>query len=390
LVLSQADLANAQAALELATVTDKRNRELQANKLIPDADCDKSLADLHQAQAVVKMREAGLQTAKVDLDRCIIYAPINGIVISRNVDEGQTVASSFNTPTLFLIANDLTQMQIEAMVSEADVGGVEVGQKVNFTVDAFPNRQFPGVVNQVRYAPITNQNVVTYTCVVEVKNPELKLRPGMTATASIIIAERDDVVRIPNAALRFRPPEKAAPKVDPSAKGTNGVPAMAGGRTNASPEAKMAGGPGGTGERPSREEIRQRTQNMSPEERQAFFAQMRARYGDSGGSRGGGGGMPGGGGGGGGGRANQDGPATRTVYIIPAGAAKPADPKSGPELKPVTIKTGITDGSYTEVLEGLKDGDVVVSGLNQPVGGAAGARPGATPFGGPFGGPRRF
>src|SRR6185436_564181 len=146
-------------------------------------DYDKAVADLHQAEAVVDMRTASLNRSQVDLSRTTIFAPVDGVVISRNVDVGQTVAASFNTPTLFLIANDLKKMRIEAMVSEADVGGVEEGQRVTFTVDAFPGRQFRGEVSQVRFAPITNQNVVSYTSVVAVNNEDLKLRPGMTATA---------------------------------------------------------------------------------------------------------------------------------------------------------------------------------------------------------------
>src|ERR1041385_3734850 len=155
------------------------------------------------------MRQAALNKSKVDLERTTIYAPIDGIVISRVVDVGQIVAASFNAPVLFSIANDLHQMRIEAMVSEADVGGVEEGQQVTFTVDAFPGQKFRGDVTQVRFAPVTNQNVVTYTCVVEVNNADLKLRPGMTANASIIVAEKRNVLRIPSAALRFRPPEGA-------------------------------------------------------------------------------------------------------------------------------------------------------------------------------------
>jgi HlyD family secretion protein len=149
---SEAELANAQAALEYAQVNMRRARDLKAAELIPGAEFDKTSADLHQAEAVVRMREASLNKSKVDLERTTIYAPIDGIVISRNVDKGQTVAASFNTPTLFQIANDLRNMQIEAMVSEADVGGVEEGQQVRFTVDAFPNRQFRGTVRQVRFA----------------------------------------------------------------------------------------------------------------------------------------------------------------------------------------------------------------------------------------------
>src|SRR5688572_27518122 len=178
----EAELANAAASLELNEFEFKRAKELFEGKLISESEYIRAQVALHQAQAVVKMRQANVDRAKVDLERTIINAPIDGIVITRNIEVGQTVAASFNTPTLFFIANDLAKMQIEAAVSEADVGGVEEGQPVNFTVEAFI-RPFKGQVKQVRYAPITNQNVVTYTAIVEVDNADLKLRPGMTATA---------------------------------------------------------------------------------------------------------------------------------------------------------------------------------------------------------------
>src|SRR2546426_653523 len=138
----------------------RRAAELRKSDLIAQSELDTTVANLHQAEAAVIIREATLQRAKVDLGRCKIYAPTNGIVISRNVDVGQTVAASFSAPTLFVIANDLAKMQIDAMVSEADIGGVAVGQNVNFTVDAFPYRTFTGNVAQIRNAPTTNQNVV--------------------------------------------------------------------------------------------------------------------------------------------------------------------------------------------------------------------------------------
>ncbi|MGC8991692.1 MAG: efflux RND transporter periplasmic adaptor subunit, partial [Verrucomicrobiia bacterium] len=207
LTQAEAELSNAEAALELAQLNHRRAKELHSNQLITQADYDKTIVDLHQAEAAKKMREAAVERARVELSRTTITAPVNGIVISRNVDVGQTVAASFNTPTLFLIANDLAKMQIEAMVSEADVGGVEEGQRVEFTVDAFPTRKFEGFVKQVRYAPITNQNVVNYVTVVDVENPDLKLRPGMTANASIITARRDGVLRVPTSAFLFRPKE---------------------------------------------------------------------------------------------------------------------------------------------------------------------------------------
>src|SRR5256885_12832942 len=204
-----ADLANAQAGLELAKFNAKRAKKLYEDKLISESEFEQAEVALQQADANVKIRQASVDSAKVDPDRTTIYAPISGMVISRKVDAGQTVAASFNTPELFTIANDLTKMQIETLVSEADIGGVEEGQKVNFTVDAFPGHKFSGRVNQVRFAPVTNQNVVNYTTVVEVDNKDLKLRPGMTANATIITAQRTNIFYVPNAALRFRPPDNA-------------------------------------------------------------------------------------------------------------------------------------------------------------------------------------
>ncbi|MBU6399925.1 MAG: efflux RND transporter periplasmic adaptor subunit, partial [Verrucomicrobia bacterium] len=207
---AEGNLANAKAVLELAQIEERRQKTLLQNHLIAQADYDQALANLHEAEAQVKINEASVENAKVNLDRCTIYSPTNGVVISRNVDVGQTVAASLAAPTLFVIANDLSKMQIDANVAEADIGGVEVGQDVDFTVDAFPYRTFHGKVTQVRNAAITVQNVVTYDTVIGVNNQDLKLRPGMTANVSIIIARRDNALRIPNAALRFRPPEELA------------------------------------------------------------------------------------------------------------------------------------------------------------------------------------
>ena len=172
---SEGNLANARAGLELAQLNARRAGQLQKDKLIPQSDSDKAVADLHQAEAQVKINEAALERAQVDLNRCTISAPTNGMVISRSVDVGQTVAASLSAPTLFVIANDLSRMQIDAMVSEADIGGVEVNQEVRFTVDAFPSRAFLGQVRQIRNAPSTNQNVVSYDAVVTVENRDLKL-----------------------------------------------------------------------------------------------------------------------------------------------------------------------------------------------------------------------
>src|SRR5881628_2710232 len=204
---AEGDLASAQAALELARVNAKRTQELFARKTSSQADVDQAMANLHQAEANVKIKQGALDKAKADLDHCTITSPIDGVVISRSVDVGQTVAASLQAPVIFQIANDLTKMQIDSNVAEADVGVVDVGQDVDFTVDAFPTRTFHGKVVQVRNAPITVQNVVTYDTVIGVSNPELKLKPGMTANVSIIVAHKDDVLQIKNAALRYRPPD---------------------------------------------------------------------------------------------------------------------------------------------------------------------------------------
>jgi HlyD family secretion protein len=177
----------------------------QAQEKASAAQLDSAKAKLESARAGIKQAEAELELAQVNLNHTEIMAPVNGIVISRNVDVGQTVAASLQAPTLFTIAQDLTEMQVDTNVSESDVGRVVVGQETSFTVDAFPQNVFKGKVTEVRNAPLTIQNVVTYDVVVQVKNPELKLRPGMTANVSILVAHKDNILKIPNGALRFRP-----------------------------------------------------------------------------------------------------------------------------------------------------------------------------------------
>ncbi len=164
-----------------------------------------AMADIQSSEARLEQAESQLDSSKVDLTYTIIKSPIDGIVINRRVNIGQTVAASFQAPVLFQIANDLSKMQVECSVDEADIGKVKEGQKVRFTVDAFPDENFTGKVSQVRYAPEIVQNVVTYTTIVEVNNPEMKLRPGMTATVSVVTGEAKNVLRVPNSALRFNP-----------------------------------------------------------------------------------------------------------------------------------------------------------------------------------------
>ncbi len=202
---TEGDLASAQAALELAKLNATRTQQLFTQKNSSQQDLDQAMANLHQAEANVKIKQGALDKAKADLEHCTITSPIDGVVISRSVDVGQTVAASLQAPIIFMIANDLTKMQIDSNVAEADVGVVAIDQNVDFTVDAFPTHTFHGKVTQVRNAPITVQNVVTYDTVIGVSNPDLKLKPGMTANVSILIAHRDNVLQIKNAALRYRP-----------------------------------------------------------------------------------------------------------------------------------------------------------------------------------------
>jgi HlyD family secretion protein len=301
---AEGDLANAQAALELARINANRIQGLVAKQSSAQADLDTTTAALHQAEANVKIKQGALDKAKADLEHCTITSPIDGVVISRSVDVGQTVAASLQAPVIFTIANDLAKMQIDSNVAEADVGVVVVDQSVDFSVDAFPNQTFHGKVIQVRNAPIAVQNVVTYDTVIGVSNPELKLKPGMTANVSIVVSHRDDVLKITNAALRFRPAESKTAEAKPSA----------------SPR----------GSRPTAGGARNRTGEPRSE---------------------------------------------RTIYVL-----------RGSDPTPVQIKTGISDGVYTEVLEGLKEGDRVVTaalGANREA-----AQPQTNPFSG--GGPRRF
>jgi HlyD family secretion protein len=297
---AQANLANAKANLELQQVEANRSAQLFTNKLVSSSDYDTAIATLHEAEAMVQLDQASLDNANANLGYCKIRSPVDGIVISRAVNLGQTVASSFNTPTLFQIANDLTKMQIDSSVAEADVGGVVEGQRVDFTVDAYPYRNFRGVVTQVQNSPTTVNNVVTYDCVISVTNADYKLKPGMTANVSIVIAQRENTLTIPNSALRFRPPDTAVVETN-----ANITAPQAAQTTN-------AGDRGGTG------------------------SQGRRNGGSS--------------------RARGERPIFHMVYVL-SGTGKDA------RLQMVQIRTGITDGISTEVLTGLDEGAQIVTGM---------------------------
>ncbi len=208
-LISTADRDTAQATYdaEVAAVDSSQAQVQAASDSVNAAQADRDVAQtqLLNAQAQVKQQKAALQQAQIDLDHTAIIAPVDGTVVSRQVDVGQTVAASLQAPTLFQIAQDLTKMQVDTNVDEADVGRVQVGQQALFTVDAFPGRTFRGAVAEIRKAPINVQNVVTYDVVIAVANPDLKLFPGMTANVRVLVDRRDDVLRVPNAALRFRP-----------------------------------------------------------------------------------------------------------------------------------------------------------------------------------------
>ncbi len=239
---AQADQARANLAQARATVislkataanakkTMERNSQLLARELIAQADFDTAETAWQSADAQVRAQEAqvaqtkgAVDFAETNLRYTKILSPVDGIVVSRNVDVGQTVAASFQTPTLFYIAQDLTRMQIDANVDEADIGKVNVGQSVEFNVDAYPDILFRGKVAQVRISPITVQNVVTYDVVIQVDNKEFKLKPGMTANVSIITAVKEGVLRIPNAALRFRPTDKEVKAAAPPSRKGQGI-----------------------------------------------------------------------------------------------------------------------------------------------------------------------
>jgi HlyD family secretion protein len=212
LAVARAQLVKDRASLVYAKTTYERDSGLLQRGIVSQATLDNEKSTYDQAvaqitydESSIQERQAEVNAAQVNLDFTRIISPVNGIVVSRNIEIGQTVAASFQTPILFLIATDLTKMQVDTNVSESDIGGVKVGDHATFSVQTFPNRQFEGKVRQVRQAPTTVQNVVTYDVVVDVDNQDGALKPGMTATTRIVKAERDNVLMLPEQALRFKP-----------------------------------------------------------------------------------------------------------------------------------------------------------------------------------------
>lgn len=430
LIRAEADVERLRVTLEDARTKLTRARELSARQLIPQTDLDtaevnvRSIeAQIRSSQAQVTQAQASLNQTEVNLAHTIIEAPIDGLVISRNVDVGQTVAASMQAPTLFVLAADLTKMQVLANLDESDVGRIRPGQLVSFRVDAYPADDFTGTVSQVRLQPQTVQNVVTYATVIDVPNAQLKLKPGMTATVNIEIARRTNVTRVPNAALRFRPtndtfaalgqapPEPGGGGFGPDGPRRGGTAAAEGGppqQPAAMPsarregESRPTGDPGaatsgdGRGTVPSLERrapageservegggfpgggfrggrgggMAERLQNLPPEARERALERMRARGFDPDAANGSRSDLA---------ASTPDRPAAPPPARNPQ--ATTIDALFGPlptvettgrvwlyvnnQLKPVRVRLGITDGQATELLEGdLQPGTEVVTNV---------------------------
>ncbi len=370
LVRSEADVERLRVTLDDARAQLARAEGLAARSLISASELEAAQLAVRSAEAQLKssdasviQSQASLNQNEVNLGHTVITAPIDGIVIARQVDEGQTVAAGMSAPELFIIAADLTQMQVIANIDESDVGRIRPGQPVTFTVDAYVAEEFDGTVSQIRLEPVVLQNVVTYATVIDVPNNELKLKPGMTATVTLEIARREDVLRVPNAALRFRPtPDMFAalnqPVPEILQRGANGAD---GGQNRASGGGRGRGGFGGGAgggdfanmSEADRQAMREQMQNMTPEQRAGFFA---AR----------GGGRQGAPGVGTRRRAN---PNTTAVPTVDRGASTidalfaPLESVEttgrvwvleGDMLKPVDVRLGVTDGTATQLIGGQR------------------------------------
>jgi HlyD family secretion protein len=428
LVRAQADLERFKVATDDANNKLRRARELSARQLIPATDLETAEvtaraaeAQIRSAEASISQSQASLRQNEVNLEHTVITAPIDGLVISRNVDRGQTVAASMQAPTLFVLAADLTKMQVVANLDESDVGRIRPGQVVRFHVDAYPTEEFSGKVTQVRLQPIVQQNVVTYATVIDVPNPELKLKPGMTANVNVEIARRTNVVRVPNAALRFRPTNEifaALGQAPPEnlqrgdfggrGRGNGGVPAPTGNPSTANrPQAPPASGQRGGRRSDVASNQKPASSDQRPQEEVPALSQPHADASSEGSAASPSEGRPAGGRGGSGsgdrsgqmlqrmrgrgsdpsaqerrGRTAND--AAKPKPDVPLTEQKPAattiDALFGPlpvtetrgriwvavdkKLKAVPLRLGITDGQMTELIEGeLEPGTDVVTNV---------------------------
>jgi HlyD family secretion protein len=327
---ASSSMYRAQVQVNLTKRNYERNKQLYDEKVIAQFDYDQSLSDYEMAKASARSAKSALDRAKINLKYATIVAPVSGVVISRNVDRGQTVAASFSTPTLFAIANDLTKMQVQASIDEADIGKIQVGQDVSFTVDAYPELSFNGTVRQIRLQPVVLQNVVNYTVIIDVPNPDLKLMPGMTANITVKIQEALDVLKIPASALKFWPTQDALDQalkempdslkqiIDKMMKFRQRMNSQGGIRT-----ATNAGGGGG----------------------QSGFG------GSQGGSERGGN------------QGRSQGQGTEGRHNNRGHMGLVWVKTATNKLVPFKVKTGLTDGSFTAVEGSLKEGDDVVTGI---------------------------
>jgi len=361
---SEASLASANASATLARLNTERTRELRAKSLVSQQELDSAEAQLAEADAQLLTAKATVEDARVNLDRCTIYAPIDGIVLDRQCDIGKMVAASLNAPTLFTLVTDLSKMQISADVAEADIGNVAVSQDVTFTVDAYPNRQFLGRVSQIRNLPKTSQSVVVYSTIIDVDNASLRLKPGMTANVSIIIARRTGVLKVANAVLRARIPDQyLPPKIETAATAQatpGGTPAQSSNNGNRREQFRQLMQDAGVNFTPGQplaaadqEKLKKLAAERGIELPERFLSGGRNRAG------------------------GEPTVANRTVYRL-------VNPLPGLKIEQVNARFGITDGSSTEIVDGLKENDIVVSSIYIP-GESAAAQQNRNPFGGQTG-----
>jgi HlyD family secretion protein len=302
---SQSAVDQAQSQLHFQEATYNRLKVLYDKKLIAQNDYDQALYNYENSKAALSNAKSGLYRAKVNLEYATITSPIDGVVLNRAIEEGQTVAASFSTPTLFTIVNDLTQMEVQTSVDEADIGKVKDGQRVQFTVDAYSDLKFEGTVSQVRLQPVTTNNVVTYVVILSAPNPDKKLMPGMTASATIYVEEKTNTLLLSGKAVRFTPDQAYMMKMFAKMKASGTMPKMPSGAT------------AGSAEMPQNIPAGQSFQGMSSAAGMAAL--------------------------------NSD-PKTKTVWL--------KDEKMG--IRPNMIKIGIDNGTSIEILSGLKEGDEVV------------------------------
>ncbi len=351
---AQAELANTLANHRLVTLNADRIKALHERNLVSQQELDQSVAQLAQAEAQLLIRNAAVETAKVDLSRCVITAPIDGVVLDRPAIAGKTVSASTSAPVLFVLVNDLSLLQIKAAIAEADIGNVKEGQAANFTVDAFPGQAFKGVVRQIRNQPVVQSNVVTYATLIDVRNDNLALKPGMTANVSVVVQERADTLMVSNAALRARIPEdlKLPALPAPAAAGAAAPPA--------DPFRDLLaeiGYQATEGGRPTREQI-ERVRALAAERGITLPERGRRRT-----------------------AAAPNAETVRTLYLA-------VERDGAPRAQPIEVRLGITDGLNTEVLGGLEEMAKVVASVVDPSAESSSRTGAANPFA-PGGGPRQ-